>query len=395
MVDAAAGSAAGRSETARLEAFSDAVIAIAMTILALELRVPILEAVTSKNLVSAILDQWPSYFAFALSFTTILIMWINHHARLSLVDRIDGLLMFANGFLMMAIVALSYPTALVGEYLNTPAGRAAAVTYGLAVLATSAAWNIFMLALRPERGLLRPGVPPEVIATTRRRVAIGFLVYLVATGVAAVNAYLGLGIMTAMWVFWATFAYRALNRQERWSADAIGGSEARFRRGIDCVRGLGTSGRSTRMTDNNVTDDDLAALIELASEATSAFIGGDMHRYFALIEHADDYTLMSPTGGEVAGSDISERRINEMARFFQSGEGTLEVIQTYASGDLAVLVAVERQSGVVGDYPAQDWSLRVTLVFRREGSKWQLAHRHADALVHPITFDRLAELARG
>jgi ketosteroid isomerase-like protein len=73
----------------------------------------------------------------------------------------------------------------------------------------------------------------------------------------------------------------------------------------------------------------------------------------------------------------------------------IEVIQTYASGDLAVLVAVERQSGVVGDYPAQDWSLRVTLVFRREGSTWQLAHRHADALVHPITFDRLAELARG
>jgi uncharacterized membrane protein len=225
MDDAAAGSAAGRSETARLEAFSDAVIAIAMTILALELRVPILEAVTSKNLVSAILDQWPSYFAFALSFTTILIMWINHHARLSLVDRIDGLLMFANGFLMMAIVALSYPTALVGEYLNTPAGRAAAVTYGIAVLATSAAWNIFMLALRPERGLLRPGVPPEVIATTRRRVAIGFLIYLVATALAAVNAYLGLGIMTAMWVFWATFAYRALNRRERWSADAVGGSE--------------------------------------------------------------------------------------------------------------------------------------------------------------------------
>ena len=72
-------------------------------------------------------------------------MWINHHARLMLVERVDGLLMFANGFLMMAIVALSYPTALVGEYLNTPAGRAAAVTYGLAVLATSAAWNIFPL----------------------------------------------------------------------------------------------------------------------------------------------------------------------------------------------------------------------------------------------------------
>jgi ketosteroid isomerase-like protein len=104
---------------------------------------------------------------------------------------------------------------------------------------------------------------------------------------------------------------------------------------------------------------------------------------------------MSPTGGEVTqGSDDSEERIAELARFFKTGDGTLEVVQSYTSGELAVLVAVERQSGVVGDYPPQDWSLRVTLVFRREGSKW-LAHRHADALVHPITFDRLAELARG
>ena len=180
---------------------------------------------TSKNLVSAILDQWPSYFAFSLSFITILIMWINHHARLSLVQRTDGLLMFANGFLMMAIVALSYPTALVGEYLNTPAARGAVVTYSIAVLATSGAWNIFMLALRAGARTAEARRTPELIATTQRRVAIGFLIYLVATGLAAVNAYLGLGIMTAMWVFWATFAYRALNRRERWSADAVGGSD--------------------------------------------------------------------------------------------------------------------------------------------------------------------------
>ena len=107
---------------------------------------------TSGNLITAVLHQWPSYFAFVLSFTSILIMWINHHARLALVDRIDGLLMFGNGLLLMTIVALSYPTALVGEYLNTPAGQAAAATYGLAVLAMCAAWNIFLLALRPERG---------------------------------------------------------------------------------------------------------------------------------------------------------------------------------------------------------------------------------------------------
>jgi hypothetical protein len=93
------------------------------------------------------------------------------------------------------------------------------------VLGTSAAWNIFMLALRPERGLLKPGVPPELIASTRRRVALGFVIYLVATGLALVNAYLGLGIITAMWGFWALIAYRTLNRRERWSADASSGGD--------------------------------------------------------------------------------------------------------------------------------------------------------------------------
>jgi len=214
MRDVTAGSVIGRSETARLEAFSDGVIAIAITILALDLRVPQIHDVTSANLVSAILDRWPSYFAFVLSFITILIMWINHHARLALVERVDGLLMFGNGLVLMAIVALSYPTALVGEYLNTPAGRAAVVTYGLALLGTNAAWNIFMLALRPQRGLLKPGVSPEMIASIRRRVALGLPIYAASTALAAVNAYVGIVVITAMWGFWGMVAYRSLNHRE-------------------------------------------------------------------------------------------------------------------------------------------------------------------------------------
>src|SRR5437867_12406463 len=99
--DEVTGSAAGRHETARLEAFSDGVIAIAITILALELRIPKLEEITSAKLVTAVLSGWPSYFAFVLSFTTILIMWINHHARMALIERTDGLLLFGNGLLMM------------------------------------------------------------------------------------------------------------------------------------------------------------------------------------------------------------------------------------------------------------------------------------------------------
>ena len=82
-------------------------------------------------------------------------------------------------------------------------------------------------------------------------------------------------------------------------------------------------------------------------------------------------------------------------RNFHGGEAELEVFQTYASGELSVLVAIERQHGTVGDLPEQDLSLRLTLVFRRAGPEWRLVHRHADPLVHGISEAQLGALARG
>jgi ketosteroid isomerase-like protein len=141
---------------------------------------------------------------------------------------------------------------------------------------------------------------------------------------------------------------------------------------------------------------DLAGLVGRTAEATAAFMGGDMVRYAALMPHTGDYTLLPPYGGDaVRGFDSSPAALAALARWFQGGEAELELIETYASGDLAVLVAIERQHGVVGGLPEQDWSLRVTLVFRRDASGWRLAHRHADALVHPIGHEQLAALARG
>jgi ketosteroid isomerase-like protein len=73
----------------------------------------------------------------------------------------------------------------------------------------------------------------------------------------------------------------------------------------------------------------------------------------------------------------------------------LEVVRAHAPGDLAVLVVIERQHGQVGGLPEQDLSLRVTLVFRRDGAEWRLAHRHAGPLVHGISLEQLAALVRG
>src|SRR5215203_220400 len=106
---------------------------------------------------------------------------------------------------------------------------------------------------------------------------------------------------------------------------------------------------------------------------------------------------MSPYGGDpVRGFDDSDGALNARAQFFRGGEAKVEVVETSTSGNLAVLVVIERQHGTIGDLPEQDWSLRVTWVFRRTAeSDWQLVHRHADGLVHAIDHERVGVLARG
>jgi ketosteroid isomerase-like protein len=146
-----------------------------------------------------------------------------------------------------------------------------------------------------------------------------------------------------------------------------------------------------------VTDQELAALVQRITEAAQALISGNIEGYATRIKHAHDYTLMSPYGGEPArGFDDSDGALDALAQFFRGGEAKVEVLETYTSGDLAVLVVIERQHGTIGDLPEQDWSLRVTWVFRRTAeSEWELVHRHADALVHAIDHERLGVLARG
>src|SRR5215208_2304470 len=128
------------------------------------------------------------------------------------------------------------------------------------------------------------------------------------------------------------------------------------------------------MTHRSITNEELAALVQRTEEATSAFMRGDMHRYLTLTPHARGFVLMNPFGGEPTRYDDRSESLLKVADYFKAGEATLEVAETYASGDLVVLVMIERQHGEVGGLPDQEWSLRVTQVYRREGSEWRLVH---------------------
>ena len=142
--------------------------------------------------------------------------------------------------------------------------------------------------------------------------------------------------------------------------------------------------------------DAIAQVIALAAEKNAAFMRGDMERWSKLARIAPDFTLMQPFGGPAShGFDASPQRLAEMSRYFRNGKTKLEVAQTYSSGELVVLVMIERQTGEVGGLPEQDWSLRVTEVYRKVGSEWEFVHRHADALVHRISLEQLSALARG
>lgn len=140
----------------------------------------------------------------------------------------------------------------------------------------------------------------------------------------------------------------------------------------------------------------LAGIIQRTEQQAAAFNSGDMERWFKMTNIADDFTLLAPFGGPAHhGFDKSPEYLARLSKLFRNGDAKLEVAQAYASEDLIVLVFIERGHGEVHGLQDQEWPLRVTQVYRRDGSEWQLVHRHADPLSRRLTLERTAALARG
>ena len=142
-----------------------------------------------------------------------------------------------------------------------------------------------------------------------------------------------------------------------------------------------------------------ADLVRRSQEAVRAFIRGDVAGYLSFVDIASDFTLMQPFGEVSRGFNRSPEWAKGIQEYFKDGEADVELVQSYASGDkpgdIAVLVTVEHQHARVGGLPDQQWPLRVTLVFRRGETDWELVHRHADLTVKRITLEQAAALARG
>jgi uncharacterized membrane protein len=195
-------------ETGRVEAFSDGVFAIAITLLILEIKVPKLAHDQPRTVLAAsLIDLWPSYLAFLLSFFAILIMWINHHGLFNMVRRVNPGFLYANGFLLLLISFLPFPTSVLAEYLDGKSLNAAAVFYCGTFIFISLGYNLIWQCM--VRGdLLKHDVSTAHLKKITQAYRLGMVVYVASTILAFFHGYLGLGLNLSLWVLWSVLGYK-------------------------------------------------------------------------------------------------------------------------------------------------------------------------------------------
>ncbi len=196
--------------TRRLEAFSDAVFAIAITLLALDLHVPTVPTITPHALAAALGATWPTYLSFVLSFLTLLIAWVYHHRLLDGATRAGTGLLFLNGLLLLVVAAVPFPTALLGAYLTTPAASVVCAIYAGYIGLLNLTYNLLWWEVVRRQHRRRGRLP-----TSMRLSYLGFPCYVVAVGLAFWSPAATLVICGALWVVWTIRAPMLAAEQAR------------------------------------------------------------------------------------------------------------------------------------------------------------------------------------
>jgi uncharacterized membrane protein len=190
--------------TPRIDAFSDAVFAIAITLLTLNLEVPVVTPVTPEALVAELVARWPTYLSFLLSFVTLLIAWVYHHRLLEAAKHTGTRLLFTNGILLLIVSSVPFPTALLGAYLTTSAASVVAAIYAGYIGVLNFTYNLlWWVVVRQQRSAHREGWRPP---TSMILSYLGFPCYVVAVVIAFWSPVATLIICGALWVVWTIMA---------------------------------------------------------------------------------------------------------------------------------------------------------------------------------------------
>jgi uncharacterized membrane protein len=188
------------TSTARTEAFSDGVFAIAITLLVLDLKVPATaDASDASGLIARLLAEWPAYLGYLLSFAMIGIMWVNHHNIFRYIRRTDNTFVILNILFLLCVSFVPFPTGVLARYLMVPQDRAVATAFYAATLTmTGVTYNLIWRYAIHRHQLLDPDVSPEVIRRISRQFLAGPVMYAVATATAFVSVTVSLGIIALL-----------------------------------------------------------------------------------------------------------------------------------------------------------------------------------------------------
>jgi len=166
-----------RNPNSRLEAFCDGVFAIALTLLIIDIKIPsTIEIKNTADFWLAIKHITPSIFAFVLSFIIILITWVNHHNSFTLINKSSPLFIYANGFLLLTVVFIPFPTSLLGEHLLSNHASPAVILYTAIIALQGFAW-VLLSSASLKNELAKNGKAIEQIEINRKNGYITFIVY--------------------------------------------------------------------------------------------------------------------------------------------------------------------------------------------------------------------------
>ena len=195
------------SSTGRVEAFSDGVMAIAITLLVLDLKVPpVAETEAAGSLLAAMVQHWTSYIAYLAGFLTIGIIWLNHRAFIDKVRRFDNTLQWLNLLLLLGVATVPFPIALLAAYAGTggPAASTAAAFYAVLGIVLPIPWLLIWRHLTRHPELFEAGFGAAYARAELKRAVLGPAIYVVAIPVAIVAPivallfYVGIAILYAL-----------------------------------------------------------------------------------------------------------------------------------------------------------------------------------------------------
>jgi len=184
--------------TARLETFADGVFAIAATLLIIDVTAD----AHGDGLGAALTHAWPQYVAYAVSFVTIGVMWVNHHTCLELIAAADRRFLFINVGLLACIAFVPFPTHLIAEHLRDDGLRAAALAYGVTLTTTAVFFFAFWFYAAIGRRLIKPDADERLIRGISRSYLPGTPIYGTATLVAFVSPAASVALFAAITVFY-------------------------------------------------------------------------------------------------------------------------------------------------------------------------------------------------